>query len=130
MYRLNAVFAVAVLVLTACFSTVASSAEPISEQDRSPRPSVGLALSGGGARGAAHLGVIRVLEEHRIPIDYIAGTSIGAYVGGLYSAGMSVDDIETAMEEMTWGKILDDRSTRSERSFRRKRDDDLYLIKY
>ncbi|MDD4109465.1 MAG: patatin-like phospholipase family protein, partial [Prolixibacteraceae bacterium] len=56
--------------------------------------SVGLVLSGGGAKGLAHIGVIRVLEENNIPIDYIAGTSIGAIVGGLYAAGFSPDEIE------------------------------------
>ncbi len=56
--------------------------------------SVGLVLSGGGAKGMAHIGVIRVLEENNIPIDYIAGTSIGAIVGGLYAAGYSTDEME------------------------------------
>src|SRR5690606_10619701 len=53
-----------------------------------PRPTVGLVLSGGGARGGSHIGVIRALEELRVPIDYIGGTSIGAVVGGFYAAGM------------------------------------------
>ena len=56
--------------------------------------SVGLVLSGGGAKGMAHIGVIRVLEENNIPIDYIAGTSIGAIVGGLYAAGYSTEEME------------------------------------
>jgi len=56
--------------------------------------SVGLVLSGGGAKGMAHIGVIRALEENNIPIDYIAGTSIGAIVGGLYAAGYSTDEME------------------------------------
>src|SRR5512135_3705561 len=51
-----------------------------------PRPRIGLALSGGGARGAAHIGVLQVLEEHRIPIDCVSGTSMGAVVGGLYAS--------------------------------------------
>ena len=56
--------------------------------------SVGLVLSGGGAKGMAHIGLIRVLEENNIPIDYIAGTSVGAIVGGLYAAGYSTDEME------------------------------------
>ena len=56
--------------------------------------SVGLVLSGGGAKGIAHIEVIRTLEENNIPIDYIAGTSIGAIVGGLYAAGYSPDEME------------------------------------
>ena len=87
------------------------------------RPTIGLALSGGGARGLAHIGALRVLEELRIPIDYIAGTSMGSVVGGLYAAGLSPDDIERAMLEMDWVDIFDDRPRRSEQSFRRKQDD-------
>lgn len=62
--------------------------------NQSERPKVGLALGGGGARGAAHVGVLRVLEDQDIPIDYIAGTNVGAVVGGLYAAGVSLDSIE------------------------------------
>ena len=56
--------------------------------------SVGVVLSGGGAKGLAHIGVIRALEENNIPIDYIAGTSIGAIVGGLYAAGYTTEEME------------------------------------
>ncbi|MEL7448899.1 MAG: patatin-like phospholipase family protein [Pseudomonadota bacterium] len=93
------------------------------------RPRIGLALSGGGARGAAHLGVLAVLEENRIPIDYIAGTSMGSIVGGLYASGLSPADITTAVREIDWVEVFSDTTPRQERSFRRKRDDDLYLIK-
>ena len=68
----------------------------------SSRPKVGLALGGGGARGAAHVGVLRILEEQGIPIDYVAGTNVGAVVGGLYCAGVSID----ALEEMFTKKSL------------------------
>ena len=57
------------------------------------RESIGLVLSGGGAKGVAHIGVIRALEENNIPIDYVAGTSMGAIVGGLYAAGYSPDEM-------------------------------------
>lgn len=65
------------------------------------RAKIGLALGGGGTRGAAHIGVLRVLEKEGIPIDYIAGTSIGAIVGGLYCAGAPLDDIEKMVEKNT-----------------------------
>src|SRR4030095_5975338 len=58
-----------------------------------PRPKVGLVLSGGGARGLTHIGVLKVLHEMRVPIDYIAGTSMGAIVGGLYASGMTPDQL-------------------------------------
>ncbi len=94
------------------------------------RPKVGLALSGGGARGAAHIGVIRVLEENNVPIDYIAGTSMGAIVGGMYSAGMDLDTIEAELASIDWDGMFDDRTRRTDRSFRRKRDDDLNLVRF
>jgi NTE family protein len=93
------------------------------------RPKIGLALSGGGARGVAHVGVLKVLEEHRIPVDYIAGTSMGAIVGGLYASGMSAKEIETVIHQVDWRDAFIDKTRRQDRSFRRKRDDDLYLIK-
>lgn len=92
------------------------------------RPRIGLALSGGGARGAAHVGVLRVLEELRIPVDYIAGTSMGSIIGGLYASGMTPDQIESALQEMDWDHVFSDRPPRVERPFRRKRDDDFYLV--
>lgn len=93
------------------------------------RPSIGLVLSGGGARGAAHVGVLKVLEELRVPVDCIAGTSMGAIVGGLYASGMPVPEIERTLAEIDWGAVFDDQLERDNRPFRRKRDDDLWLIK-
>lgn len=93
------------------------------------RPKIGLVLSGGGARGAAHIGVIEVLEKLGVPIDYIAGTSMGAIVGGLYASGMSTDGIAQVLVSTDWSRAFKDEIPREDRSFRRKRDDDLYLIK-
>ena len=74
----------------------------IAAETQKERPKIGLALSGGGARGAAHVGVIKVLEELRIPIDYIAGTSMGAVVGGLYASGMSSDEVAEQLRRISW----------------------------
>jgi NTE family protein len=87
------------------------------------RPRIGLALSGGGARGAAHVGVLRVLRELRIPLDYIAGTSMGSIVGGLYASGMSVEELEEVVDTTDWFDIFTDSSRRQYLSFRRKQDD-------
>ena len=97
--------------------------------ETSGRPRIGLALSGGGARGLAHIGVLQVLKEHRIPVDFIVGTSMGSIVGGLYASGMSPDELKTVISRIDWEEAFKDRILREERSFRRKRDDDLYLIK-
>ena len=86
-------------------------------------------LGGGGARGAAHVGVLKVLEELRIPIDCIAGTSMGSVVGGLYASGMDAEEIEREIRAMNWDDLFHDDPTRKDRSFRRKRDDDLYAFK-
>ena len=87
------------------------------------RPKICLVLSGGGARGAAHVGVIKVLEEYRVPIDCIAGTSMGALVGGAYASGMSVADMEKINAGITVEKLFKERPPRQELAMRRKADD-------
>ena len=87
------------------------------------RPKVGLALSGGGARGVAHIGVLKALEELRVPVDFIAGTSMGAIVGGLYASGMSPEEIERWFREVDWRDLLSDTPPRESRSFRSKERD-------
>ena len=92
------------------------------------RPRVGLVLGGGGARGAAHVGVLKVLEELRIPVDYIAGTSMGSIVAGMSASGMSAEEIRQVLITMDWEGVFDDEPTREDRSFHRKRDDDTYTF--
>lgn len=87
------------------------------------RPRVGLVLGGGGARGAAHIGVLKELERLQIPIDVIAGTSMGAVVGGLYATGMSAEDLEDLVGSLDWAAALSDKPDRKDLSFRRKQDD-------
>jgi NTE family protein len=91
------------------------------------RPRIGVAFSGGGARGIAHIGVLRVLEELRIPIDYIAGASMGAIIGGLYASGMTPDELERAVLAVDWNDTFRDRPSRERLSFRRKNDDLRYI---
>ncbi len=88
------------------------------------RPKIGLVLSGGGARGLAHIGVLRVLEEMQIPVDLIVGTSMGAVVGGAYASGRSVDELETLVKNANWNAILADRPARERLSIRRREDDE------
>nr|WP_315482093.1 patatin-like phospholipase family protein [uncultured Undibacterium sp.] len=87
------------------------------------RPKVALVLSGGGARGFAHIGVLRVLKEMRIPIDFVVGTSMGAVVGGAYAAGRSVEDIEDIVRNTSWDTVLADRPARDALDFRRREED-------
>jgi NTE family protein len=87
-----------------------------------------LVLSGGGARGAAHIGVLKVLEELHIAPDLIVGTSMGSIVGGLYAAGWSPAEIEDLVAAMDWSEVFSDKVDRSQLSFRRKQDDRPILI--
>ena len=91
------------------------------------RPRIGLVLGGGGARGISHISVLRTLEELKVPIDCIAGTSMGSLVGAMYASGMSVDEIENTVVTMDWARLFDDKLARPDRSFRRKRDDELVI---
>jgi len=102
----------------------------LAQNDETARPRIGLVLSGGGARGAAHVGVIKVLDEMRIPVDYIGGTSMGAMVGGLYASGTSADELERIFEDADWSMVAVDQPPRAHRSYRRKTDDFGFLVDF
>lgn len=87
------------------------------------RPKICLVLSGGGARGAAHVGVLKVLEEYRIPVDCIAGTSMGSLVGAAYASGMSISEMEETMKGISSELLFKEKPPRQERAMRRKQDD-------
>ena len=91
---------------------------------------IGLVLGGGGARGAAHIGVLKVLEREHIPICKVAGTSMGAIVGGMYAAGYSPEDIERVMSQIDWKDVLSDDPPREKLSMRRKNEDLEFLLGY
>jgi len=93
-----------------------------------PRPRIGLALSGGGALGLAEIGVIRWLEENRIPVDRVAGTSMGGIIGAMYATGMSPDEIQKFAEAIDWDDAFSPEPTYSQLSFRRKQDRREFLI--
>lgn len=95
----------------------------------SPRPKIGLVLSGGAARGLAHIGVLKALEEQGIHIDAIAGTSMGAVIGGLYASGYKVDELEKLALGIDWQQALSDAPPRADVPFRRKQDDRDFLVK-
>ena len=91
------------------------------------RPRIGLVLGGGGARGIAHVSILKEIERLHVPIDCIAGTSMGSLIGGLYASGMSVEELETLVITLDWNTVMKDDVVRSDRSFRRKQDDLLSL---
>ena len=93
--------------------------EPSSDEGR---PRIGLVLSGGAARGVAHIGVLKALEKLHVPVDYIAGTSMGAIVGGLYASGMSPDEIEHWFTNADWRYLLSTRLLEKAVRFEKKRE--------
>jgi NTE family protein len=118
---------VAAAVLVAALALAAFPSHPLAQPATTAappaRPKVCLVLSGGGARGAAHIGVIKVLEELRVPVHCITGTSMGSLVGGAYASGMSVPEMEKLIQEITTTLLFREKPPRQEESMRRKEDD-------
>ncbi len=88
----------------------------------SGRPKIGLALAGGGAKGLAHIGVLRWMEEHRIPVDAVAGTSMGGLVGGIYASGYNAAELRTFVDQLDWQILLETGAEYRDLNFRRKED--------
>lgn len=116
------------MALPALLLPVLVSAAGAAEALPPARPKVALVLSGGGARGAAHVGVIRQLEELRIPVDLVVGTSMGSVVGSLYSSGCTADELQAVLENADWFTIFSDAPPREELWFRRRQDDRSFQV--
>lgn len=101
---------------------------PSAMADNAPRPRVGLVLGGGGAKGAAEVGVLKVLEELDIPIDYIAGTSIGAIVGGLYACGYSAAELDSLFRCQEWLTLFSNRNKDLKNSIFGEQDGTFYIM--
>jgi NTE family protein len=121
--------AVITLLLFPCFAAAqeqpapAQAAPQVAEK---PRLKIGVALEGGGALGLAHIGVLQWLEENHVPIDYIAGTSMGGLVGGFFATGMTPDELKKLIAGVNWDEILRDRISYQDLSFQRKQDQRAY----
>jgi NTE family protein len=96
--------------------------------ETSKRPKIGLVLSGGGAKGFAHIGVLKVLEEAGVKIDYIGGTSMGAVVGGLYASGYSATQIDSIFSNTNFDELLQDYIPRSSKNFYEKKNNEVYAV--
>ena len=110
-------------VLCCTMSLTAYSQDPSSSQTR---PKVGLVLSGGGAKGAAHIGVLKYIEEAGIPVDFIAGTSMGSIVGGMYALGYSSDEILEIISNVDWNRLISDNVDRQKISYTNKTESRSY----
>jgi NTE family protein len=118
----------ACLILSGAPATSLAQSQDSSKAPAVARPKIGLVLSGGGARGAAHIGVLKVLEELRVPVDVIAGTSMGSIVGAAYATGMTVEEMEKAIALITTQALFTDRPPRQDQTMRVKEDDLLPFI--
>ncbi|MDP5009062.1 MAG: patatin-like phospholipase family protein, partial [Glaciimonas sp.] len=119
---------VSIIGITLCgHVNAAQDANTITAKEK-PRPRIGLVLSGVGARGYAHLGVLKVLEELHIPVDYIAATSMGAVVGGLYASGLSATTLENNLSEINLSDIAFDRNERAQLPQSQREDNFQYPI--
>jgi NTE family protein len=118
------IFLIIIFNLLCSFSVIAAEKAP------QQRPKIGLVLSGGGAKGAAHIGVLKVLEQLQIPIDYVVGTSIGSYVGGLYALGYQAEQIENIMLNLPWDESYSDFIPRESLSLKDKNHRDQYNITF
>jgi NTE family protein len=121
------------LILGGLLLAGAAQAEPPAAdsppaQAPTQRPRIGLVLSGGGGRGMAHAGVLKVLDDLHVHVDAIAGTSMGAVVGGLYASGMSGREIERLLASVDWQDAFRDRPPRAELGFRRKQEEHDFLV--
>jgi NTE family protein len=105
-------------LLSACYS----APQEVAKSGTSERPKIGLVLEGGGALGLAHIGVLQWMEEHRIPVSYVAGTSMGGLVGGIYSTGRSPAEVREIVNKVNWDDVLRGQTPFQDLSFRRKQD--------
>ena len=123
---MSAPFAMTLLRAAALACALQLAAPAAAQPDAAPaaaRPRIALVLSGGGARGFAHIGVLRVLRELHVPVDLVVGTSMGSVVGGAYAAGASVADLERMARDTDWEQVVADRPARDELAFRRREED-------
>jgi NTE family protein len=107
-------------IILACVISTLASAQPAPGPANHPK--VGLVLEGGGALGLAHIGVIQWLEEHRIPVSYIAGTSMGGLVGGIYATGRHAGEVREIVEGIDWDVVISGETPFGDLSYRRKQD--------
>src|SRR5215472_6734966 len=107
-------------VFLICLATTRGLGQEL--QTSHARPKLGLVLEGGGALGLAHIGVIQYLEEHRIPVSYVAGTSMGGLVGGVYATGRDAAEVRVLVESINWEEVISGQTAYNDLSFRRKQD--------
>ena len=117
-----------VLLAFLAFAFGAKASESITDPINPPRPKVGIVLGGGGAKGAAHIGVLKYIEEIGLPVDYVVGTSMGSIIGGLYALGYSPYEIENLISQLDWSQYMSNNVERMDISSADKLRRSTYLI--
>lgn len=102
--------------------------QKVTQDSIKKRPKIGLVLSGGGAKGFAHIGVLKVIEQAGIKIDYIGGTSMGAVIGGLYASGYNASQIDSIFKRTNFDELINDYIPRASKNFYGKKNDELYAL--
>jgi NTE family protein len=121
--------AITVTVVFATLFLICILSPDSSFAEEKTRPKIGLVLGGGGAKGAAHIGVLKVLEEQNIPVDYIGGTSMGAIVAALYASGLTANELEKVITAIDWKDVFSGDPDRRDIDYRRKVEDFDHLTK-
>lgn len=130
-HHLSTKFVLILILLLFGVSKVYSQTETNSNKtDKNTRPKIGLVLSGGGAKGFAHIGALKVLEEAGIQPDYIGGTSMGSIIGGLYAMGYSVEFIEDMVKKQNWNKLIYDKFNRDHRNISEKGIEEMFVVNF
>ena len=122
-YRVSAIIRI-VCIFALCVTWGVQSQETIKKSDKK----IGLVLSGGGAKGLAHIGALKVIEEAGVKIDYIGGTSMGAIIGALYASGYSADQLDSMFRATNFSKLIQDNLPRSAKTFYEKEDSERYAL--
>ena len=117
-----------ILITYASMSAVRLDAAVPSDSLHRERPKVGVVLSGGGAKGSAHIGVLKVLEEVGIPVDFVAGTSMGSVIGGMYCLGYTPEELDSLIRSIDWSVYMSNSVTREQLSFQDKEKSGKYLM--
>ena len=111
-------------------AVIAATMHHIPARAQTERPRVAVVLSGGGAKGAAHIGVLRTLEEAGVPIDYVVGTSMGAVIGGLYAAGYTPNQLDTLIKSQDWELLLSDKTEKQTQTLSERELDETYMFSF
>ncbi len=127
--KIAALMLAALMLPCICNNSYAQDRKLFKQQKRETRPRIGVVLSGGGAKGAAHIGVLKVLEEYGIPVDCVVGTSMGAIIGGLYSIGYKANEIDSIISTQDWDFVMSDRIPREQSSFEDKQYEGQYIAR-